>query len=438
MGYYDNYLEHHGILGQKWGVRRFQDKSGRLTAEGKTRRQEYEEAKNKADKAKSDYNNAKSKYRESHDSSDKDMMKKASGLYDLRKKQVSDAKARIKMEGRSRISKREQQLIEKYKSKGMNDDEAQVAAYKRAKLEKTLIAAGAVTLTTAAAYGAKKYHDYVTDELLEVGKVQFKRVTSDNSNDLHDVFYVSFGKKDPDKYVGILSKQLKEAGYGDNYYQKTIDLKENLKIASDKKAKTTMAKILRDSSQDDRSEILGNLVNTKSEIRNPKQIKVLEKGIWDIRRGNYNTKAVFDSINIVMPNNNSNIVKTFQSTLKNEGYSGIKDRDDILYSGFNAKTARIMFDNSKVKVSDVRKLSDSEIDEKYLTEYGKIYYSQLGKRRAVQGLAIAGIVGGVKATQQIKRTVENNKIISNYKKEHPNSTLSNDEILENYYGGDQK
>lgn len=30
-------LTHHGILGQKWGVRRFQDKSGRLTAQGKKR-----------------------------------------------------------------------------------------------------------------------------------------------------------------------------------------------------------------------------------------------------------------------------------------------------------------------------------------------------------------------------------------------------------------
>lgn len=30
-------LEHHGVLGQKWGVRRFQDKSGQLTAEGKAR-----------------------------------------------------------------------------------------------------------------------------------------------------------------------------------------------------------------------------------------------------------------------------------------------------------------------------------------------------------------------------------------------------------------
>lgn len=37
--YYDRdaYLEHHGIKGQKWGVRRFQNPDGSLTYEGKTR-----------------------------------------------------------------------------------------------------------------------------------------------------------------------------------------------------------------------------------------------------------------------------------------------------------------------------------------------------------------------------------------------------------------
>lgn len=37
MLYESNYLEHHGIKGQKWGTRRFQNEDGSLTPEGKER-----------------------------------------------------------------------------------------------------------------------------------------------------------------------------------------------------------------------------------------------------------------------------------------------------------------------------------------------------------------------------------------------------------------
>lgn len=48
-------LEHHGIKGQKWGVRRFQNEDGTRTAAGKKR-----ERSNSEDPAHEDYNKAHS------------------------------------------------------------------------------------------------------------------------------------------------------------------------------------------------------------------------------------------------------------------------------------------------------------------------------------------------------------------------------------------
>lgn len=54
-----NYLAHHGILGQKWGIRRFQNKDGSLTPEGKERYGNSKNAEDLSDNYKKLYNGMK-------------------------------------------------------------------------------------------------------------------------------------------------------------------------------------------------------------------------------------------------------------------------------------------------------------------------------------------------------------------------------------------
>ena len=57
----DNYLAHHGIKGQRWGIRRFQEEDGTLTKEGIER---YREAKNAYERAHANAKIAKQNYKE--------------------------------------------------------------------------------------------------------------------------------------------------------------------------------------------------------------------------------------------------------------------------------------------------------------------------------------------------------------------------------------
>lgn len=54
----NNNLQHHGIKGQKWGVRRFQNKDGSLTAVGRKRQRQNDDGPVHEDHSKS--HNAKS------------------------------------------------------------------------------------------------------------------------------------------------------------------------------------------------------------------------------------------------------------------------------------------------------------------------------------------------------------------------------------------
>jgi len=84
--YSEEYLVHHGILGMKWGVRRYQNADGSLTKQGL---EHYRNSETRHDKAQSEYKSAKERYKADKTAENKSAVKEAKKEVKSAKKQMS-------------------------------------------------------------------------------------------------------------------------------------------------------------------------------------------------------------------------------------------------------------------------------------------------------------------------------------------------------------
>jgi hypothetical protein len=117
----DNYLEHHGILGMKWGIRRYQNSDGSLTPEGKIRYgSQMAKALQKGDQKS--YDKIRSKIKEG---SDNDLLEKvANQLNDsgkkASKKNYSDALKKTEAEALENKRKEYARVVKEKVESGKN------------------------------------------------------------------------------------------------------------------------------------------------------------------------------------------------------------------------------------------------------------------------------------------------------------------------------
>lgn len=397
----DDELYHFGVKGMKWGVRRYQNEDGSLTSLGKKR-----------DKMLSDRKTAKKHSTTSN-------MVKA----EYSRREFEDAKTRLKLENQKKKSKRQQDLEKKYIDQGFAKDEAEIKAYNRAKTETILKVAGGIALASAAAYVAYKHYDKVTDRVFEKGS-EIGRLTNNGSEPTNRAFYGFVNKHDKDRYEGLYGKTL---GANGPVYRKAMRAAGDINVASPESAR----KVLKNMFDTDKQsfDVFKKNIDTMASAVPPttKQGKLWRKAKQELDSGKIgdNTYKAFNTTLVLHTKEQQPINDKFYSAMKKAGYGAIRDVNDKENSGYFAKNPLIVFDTDKINVEGFTKLGNDHIDSMFAKEQGKIAAHTLANQYGPIGAAFATSIGAMKLVKRSNET----KFVENYRKRHPESTLSNNEIL---------
>ena len=421
-------LAHYGVRGQKWGVRRYQNEDGTLTEEGMRR---YgivgEDGKLKpSSELSADYRN----------------YKKNNSLFlaDIQKEKKENKP----------ISQRRQQLINDYKSKGLTQEQAEVEALKRERTEKIVKIAGAVALTAALAYGAYKGQQWLKmngNTSIKKGE-EIQRIMKTAQEPGERAAYVAVNPKDATKYRGMYGSQIKSQrdvaklfgvkGGPEGVYRFTGNATDKIKIAGSREGKKTFERLMKSDPEfaKDTQAVLDEW------NKNPMLRGVLNNG-----------RNQYEKFNIALPEHDmpeaARIQSKFYNALKNKGFGGVIDVNDLRYSGYQSKKPIVLFNlNDNITNKKIAQLSDIEVDQalnKAKAIINKdsvrdVYLSEAFKTvRNYAGYGAIGSALGLAVTKSndrknLSRGTQYKTIVSQYKKEHPGTQLSDAQILENYLG----
>lgn len=185
---YENELHHHGIKGMKWGVRRFQNKDGSYTNAGKKRRKE-------------DISNDKKK-----------------------------SNHRLLLEN-------------KYREKGLSDEEAAAAADRRIKVERAVAISAGVTVAAAGVYVARnKYIADHCDQILKAG-TQFHNLDNAANPRPGEHLYVNYRQNDVNYFRGHFAINKMRRSETGNAFNHVVTAKEDIKIPSLDTRKSTFKQL---------------------------------------------------------------------------------------------------------------------------------------------------------------------------------------------------
>ena len=390
-----NELYHYGILGMKWGVRRYQNKDGSLTNAGRRHyygdasvaraHSKYQEAKANRKTAKKLEKQARRKaiiptkknlmaYGNAMRGHSKAKNKEYRSEFEYKTKREA-ARIRAKNIEFKEKSKYRQKLEAQYKKLGLSDEDAQAAANRKIRAEKILAASAALTVAACAAYAYNKHRKNKIDGIIKAGEALQRIEMQDTGGKLHEVFYVAKGKHDMNRYKGLLGfTRAQQTGHA---YMMKLEAASDIKVASREKARKAF----------------GDLMNNDKDFRS-------SLGFGDRSFTTREINRIYEEFNrqLVDRSMPKDPVNKFYDKLKSAGYGAIQDVNDMDYSGYKAKNPLIVFDNAggNISVKSVEEMTDMDgMGRAYTKEMLKAAGEmQIDNLLGQEGLAIAGITGG--------------------------------------------